>query len=388
MDEQPKGTILSGYRILDLADEKGMFCARLLADMGAEVIRVEPPGTGPATSPEIGCLNAGKRRITLDLEKEAGRGLFRRLAAKADVVLETAAPGYLASLGLGYKELSQINPRLVMASITGFGQNGPCRDFKSHDLTLAALGGWLSVTGEPQAPLKPYGHQSYYTASLFAANGILLALWHRHATGKGQYMDISIMECVAAALDHVLVRYWHEGVVSQRRGSRHWNDAFRIFKCRDGYILLSLFQHWDTLVAWLESEGMAGDLTDEKWRDRGVRLQGAEHIAAVLERWTACHTVGELVEKGQLMRFPWAGVASVNDLLNNPQLAARDYFRDVECPSGDERRMPGTPVKMGRATWQTGSRVAAVGEDNAEIYHRELGLDAAEAEALAGEGVI
>jgi crotonobetainyl-CoA:carnitine CoA-transferase CaiB-like acyl-CoA transferase len=281
MYEKPEDTILAGYSVLDLTDAKGLLCVRLLACMGAEVVRINP-------------------------ENEPRN--FRDLVKQADILIESFPPGHMGSLGLGYEDLQEINPRLIMASITPFGQSGPYKDYKACDLTLQALGGWLSVTGEPQMPLKLFGNQSYHTASLFAANGILLALWSRHDTGKGQHIDIAIMECVAATLDHVLVRYFYEGIVSGRQDSRHWNNAFEIFRCRDGYILLSLHQQWETLVAWLVSEGMAEDLTDEKFRDREERNRNIDHIIEVLERWTLSHSVAELEEKGQLMRFPWAEV--------------------------------------------------------------------------------
>jgi benzylsuccinate CoA-transferase BbsE subunit len=391
MDEQPKGTILSGYRILDLTDEKGMFCTRLLADMGAEVIRIEKPGGRSAGSTADFCyLNAGKRSISLDVAKRPGREIFKRLVKTAQVMVETESSGYLASLGLGYPELSEINPGLVMASITDFGQSGPYRDYKSCDMVAAALGGWMYVSGEPETPpLKPFGNQAYYSVSLLAANGILLALWHRHTNGRGQYIDISVMECVAATLDHVLVRYFYEGVVAGRQGSLHWNNAFRIFPCRDGYILLTLFQQWETLVAWLESEGMAEDLADEKWRDRQERLKGLDHIIDVLERFTLSHDVAELVEKGQLMRFPWAGVTSVPGLLNSPQLAERNYFTEIEYPeSGRRYKSAGAPFKMGRSPLLAGGRVPYAGEHNLDIYHRELGLSMEEIEALKKAGVV
>lgn len=293
---------LSGYLVLDVTDEKGVLCARLLSEMGARVVRIE--------------FNVE------DLDR------FRGLIKEADVFIETYPPGYLDSLGVGYHALTKINPGLVMASITPFGQSGPCKDYKACDLVLEALGGWMSVTGEPHAPLKLFGSQAYFAASLFAADGILLALWGRHVTGRGQYLDISVLECVAATLDHVLVRYSCEGIVSRRQGSRHWNNAFRVFPCKDGFILLSIFQHWETLVEWLESEGMAADLTNEKWRDREVRISGLDYILKVLEGWTLSHTVDELVEKGQLMHFPWAKVTPVSELLSSPQLAARDYFKN------------------------------------------------------------
>jgi crotonobetainyl-CoA:carnitine CoA-transferase CaiB-like acyl-CoA transferase len=276
---------LSGYLVLDFTDEKGMLCAKLLSDMGAEVIR-------------------------LNLEEKAEQDRLRELVKKANVLVETFPPGYMPSLGLGYKDLTKINPRLIMASITHFGQNGHYKDYKSSDLVDQALGGWLSVTGEAKSPLKLFGNQAYHTASLFAVNGILLALWQRHNTGRGQYLDISIMECVVATLDHVLPRYFYDGIVSGRQGSLHWNNAFRVFACKDGYILLSLHRQWETLVEWLASEGMAADLTDEKWRDREERNRNVDHITEVLEKWTLSHKVEELVDKGQLMHFPWAEVAA------------------------------------------------------------------------------
>jgi benzylsuccinate CoA-transferase BbsE subunit len=288
MFDKPDGNALAGYSVLDLTDARFMFCVKTLAGMGAKVIRLNP-------------------------EDKSVLKRLREQVKKADVLIESLKPGFLGSLDFSYHELSKINPGLVMASITPVGQDGPYKDLKASDLTLQALGGWLSVTGEPESPLKLYGDQAYNTASLFAVNGVLLALWQRHETGKGKYIDISIMECVAATLDHVLPRYYYQGIVSGRQGSRHWNNAFRIFKCADGYILLSIHQHWETLVEWLASEGMAGDLIDEKWRDREERNRGIGHIIGVLERWTLTHKAAELVEKGQLMRFPWAAVTAVKN---------------------------------------------------------------------------
>ena len=366
---------LSGERVLDLTDEKGMLCSRLLADMGAEVIKIEKPGENSARSIFSWGTNAGKLDITLNLEAEPGQEIFRRLIKTADVVVESEQPGYLEALGLGYPELSQINPRLVMASITNFGQSGPYRDYKSCDMVASALGGQMYVCGEPETPpLKPFGNQAYYSACLSAAIGILLALWNRHTSGRGQHIDISLQECVAATLDHVLVRYFYEGVVAKRQGSLHWNSAFRIFPCRDGYILLSLFHQWETLVEWLEAEGMAEDLTDKKWLDGEERLQHLDHIIEVLERWTKSHTVAELVEKGQLMRFPWAGVTSIPGLVNSPQLKERGFFVEVEHPrSGKKYKFPGALCKLSRSPWRVGSHVPAVGEHNMEIC-QELGL--------------
>jgi crotonobetainyl-CoA:carnitine CoA-transferase CaiB-like acyl-CoA transferase len=279
MYDKPEEPILSGYSVLDLTDARGALCVKTLAGMGAEIIRVRP-------------------------------GSLPEAVKSADVLIESFPPGYLEKMGLGYQDLSGINPALIMASITPFGQSGPYKDFKASDITLQAMGGWMSVTGEPDTPLKLYGSQAYHTASLFAANGVLLALWNRHETGRGRHIDISIMECAAATLDHTMVRYFYEGIVTGRRGSRHWNNAFDVFRCRDGYILLSLHLNWETLAEWMDSEGMAEDLTEERWLDREERNRHIDHIVQVLGRWTLTHGVKELAEKGQLMHFPWAEVIS------------------------------------------------------------------------------
>lgn len=330
---------LSDYRVLDLTDDKARLCTRFLADMGAEVIRIEK-----AESP-LHWENLSKKSVTLNIEAKGCLGLFQGLIEKADVLVESQPPDYLEALGLGYSQLTKINPRLIMASITHFGQDGPYCDYRSDDLVTSALGGQLYVNGEPEKPpLKLFGNQSYYLASLFAAIGIMLALYRRHSSGKGQHIDISLQECTAATLDHVLVRYFNQNEVAQRLGSLHWNDAFRIFPAKDGHVLLSLVYQWETLVEWLASENMAGDLTDEKWRDRDYRLEHIDHIVEVLERWTKSHAKAELVEKAQMMRFPWAEIASISDLLSSPQLKARNFWLDVEH-QGYKFKLPATPLK-------------------------------------------
>jgi benzylsuccinate CoA-transferase BbsE subunit len=335
-----QGSIL---RVLDLTDDQGRLCSRLLADMGAEVVRIEKPGS----SADFHWEDLGKRSVALDIELKPGQKEFRRLLKTADVLVESHPPGYLDALGLGYHNLSKLNPGLIMASITPFGQTGPCRDCKSSDITASAMGGQLYLNGQPGSPpLKPFGSQSYYLASLFAAIGVMLALWHRHASGRGQHIDISLQECTAAALDHVLVRYFYQGEVAKRRGSLHWNGAFRVFPARDGYVLLSLLHQWETLVEWLAAEGMAEDLADSKWSDRDYRLEHLDHIIEVLARWTVKHPAAELVEKGQLMRFPWAEVASIAQLLASPQLEARGFWTEIEH-GGRKYRLPGTPLRRG-----------------------------------------
>ncbi|MFC2034400.1 CaiB/BaiF CoA transferase family protein, partial [Chloroflexota bacterium] len=299
-------------------------------------------------------------------------------------------PGYLGELGLNYNKLNEINPRLIMASITAFGQSGPYKNHKADDMVISAMGGQIYASGEPESPpLKPYGHQTYYSGGLFAAIGISLAIWARHTTKKGQYIDISLEECAAATLDHVLVRYLYQGEIAKRQGSLHWNKTFRIFPCKDGYILLSLFQQWPTLVEWLDSEGMAQDLTDKKWLDKDKRIEQIDHIIEVLEQWTRSHTTSELVEKGQLMRFPWAKITSIPELMNNPQLKERNFFINVEqMETGKTFKLPGLPYQLNNSPRNKSKHIPSTGEHNMKIYHEELGLSKQEIETLIKQGII
>jgi crotonobetainyl-CoA:carnitine CoA-transferase CaiB-like acyl-CoA transferase len=379
-------SVLNEYRVLDLTDEKGLFCSRLLSDMGAEVIRIHQPGAPAARVPE----NAGKKSITLDICQPKGRDLFLQLVRKADVLVESFPPGYLGSRKLDYQALSSINARLIVASISPFGQTGPKRDNKTSALVSSAAGGQAYVCGEPgQPPLKPPGPQAYYTAGLFAANGILLALLNRRHSGRGQFLDISIHECVAGTLDHVLVRFFYERQIARRQGGLYWNNSFRIFPCLDGYVLLSWSRDWETLVEWLDSEGRAGDLAEPRWRDETERQSKAAHIVEVLSKWALTHTSDELVETGQLMHFPWARVASIADVVQSPQLIEREYFvQGVDPATGKKYKVPGAPVKMSASPWRVSADIPQADQHNREIFKTRLGLTDREIASLRREGII
>ncbi len=402
--QQEDRAALTGLRIIDLADEKASFCTKLLADMGAEVIKIERPDGDksrlagpfwgntphPEKSLSFWYNNTSKLGITLNLETEEGQQIFRRLAQKTDVVVETSPPGYLDKLGAGYETLSEINPRLIIVSVTGFGQTGPNKKYQSCDIVASATGGQMYVCGAPDTPpLKPYGQQAYYLASLFAATGILLALHERKQSGRGQHIDISLQEAVAAALEHVTVRYFYEGIVSRRQGSLHWNNSFCLLPGKDGYIALSPLMEWETLVELLDSEGMAADLKEEKWREEGYRTQHLDHIIRILKRWTSTHSTAELFEMGQLLRLPWAPVASPIEVINSPQLKARNFFVSVAHPEASTSfTYPGAPYKFSLTPGDIQRRAPLIGEHNALIYARELGLSQKELDRLSSRNVI
>jgi crotonobetainyl-CoA:carnitine CoA-transferase CaiB-like acyl-CoA transferase len=377
--------MLEELKVLDLTDEKGLLCGKTLADMGAEVICVQKPGQAIADC----YANRGKHAVSLNFESPRGKDLFLRLVDKNDVLIESFTPGYMAGLGLSFERLKEQNPRLIMASITGFGQTGPYSRFHTSELVSAAMSGQVYLNGEPgRPPIQPPVPLASSLACLNAVTGILLAVRHRHTTAQGQYLDISIQECTAAALDHTLVRYAHLGETAARSGNFNWNRSMRVFPCRDGYILLSLFHQWETLVEWLDSENMAGDLTDQKYLIEEERHRNLDHIVRVLEKWTLSHGVDDLVETGQAMHFPWGKVNSIPELVEGIQLNARGYFVPVQDLAGHEYKFPGAPVKMSESLWQVNSQLPAAGEYNQEVFCRRLGLSETEVEQLAREGVI
>ena len=397
--ENQGNNLLSGLKVLDLADETASFCSKLLADMGASVIKVEKPQgdssrrIGPfwKNSPHAeGSLffwynNTNKRGITLNLAHSTGKKIFLKLVQKADAVIETFPPGYLKELGLGFEALRAVNPRLILVSVTGFGQTGPRSSYKTCDLVASAFGGQMYVSGSPDTPpLKAFGEQSHYTASLYAAIGLLMALRKRSLSGRGDHIDISAQEAVISTLEHVMVRFFYEGTIPRRTGNIHWNHSFCILPCRDGHILITPLQQWETLVGWMAGENMAEDLGDARWLNQEYRLNHFDHIIEVLQKWTRSHTADELFQLGQLMGFPWAPVQSPRDVLKNPQLKARTFFIDVNHPEfGTAARYPHVPYKSSRSLGKRWKRAPSRGQDNAQIYRGELGFSDRDLEELS-----
>jgi crotonobetainyl-CoA:carnitine CoA-transferase CaiB-like acyl-CoA transferase len=402
--ESDGGYTLQGVGVLDLAGERGSFSSRLLADLGARVIKVEKPGGDPSRDigpywggspdPEKSLFfffnNANKLGITLDLQTREGRKIFLQLVRRNDIIIEGYPPSHMETLGLGLEALREANPSIVVVSVTGFGQSGPRRDYLACDLVASAFGGQMFICGEPEKPpIKPYAHQSYYSASLFATIGALIGLREKRRGGKNLSFDISLQEAVTATLEHVMIRYFNEKTVAQSKGGLHWDRGFCIFPCRDGFILLTLFQQWQTLVEWMASENMADDLLDKNWEDEGYRREHIDHVIEVIERWTRTHATQELYEMGQSLRFPWAPIRSPYDVLDCPQLKARKFFVDMEFPaSGHILKYPGIPYKCGMPVPEKWKPSPRLGEHNNIIYHEELGIPLQEIEKLHSLGVI
>ena len=391
--------ILQGIRVLELADETASFCGKLLADLGAEVVKVELPGADasggacdasrlPLQRASFSYHNCGKRSITLDFKQAAGLDILLDLVSRSDVVLESFSPGVMGKLGMSYEVLQARNSRLILASVAGFGQSGPRSHWKSCDLVAAACGGQVHVTGTPgEEPLKLAGTQALYLGSLHAALGIVMALIQRDATGQCDHLDISLQEAVASGLDHVLVRYFNGGEVANRCGSRTWNALSFITPCLDGWLQIFPFQQWDTLVGWMDSEGMAGVLTDPIYQDTEYRRTHFDEIVEVISRWSCLHARQELFETGQLMGFPWGPVSTLQEVLESPQLKQRDFFVSLQEGPSDLLRQPSPPYVFLSETASV-HRSLPPGLGSRQILREELGITDAELTRLASMGVI
>ena len=390
---------LNGVRVLDLADESGVYCGKLLADMGADVIKIEPPGGAamrgikPFFSGPDGCpsetrnrslffwhYNTNKRSVTLDLNIPADRERFTRLAATADLIIETATPGYLDAMGLGYGALSASNPRLTLVSITPFGQTGPYRNYRGSDLICQALGGMVFVNGFPnEAPLQGLGLQAYQSASTYAAIGALLALLARECSGRGQWIDVSMQQCVAAAVEHASSFFHQDGTIAERHGSLHWTRYFRVGRGTDGYVMHCTLGDWTSLIEWVKADGRAQDLTEPVWEDFNHRRDQCMHLFDVLDQWAKKYSVGNLVEGAQLRRLPYAAVLPPESLLENPQLVHRGFF--VPVPHEELNATvtyPGAPYQFSATPWTIRRRPPLVGEHNEEVFAESGGLNDAE----------
>jgi crotonobetainyl-CoA:carnitine CoA-transferase CaiB-like acyl-CoA transferase len=404
MDNLNADAALSGLRVLDLTDYRAQLCGRLMADMGADVIKIEPPGgdlarrIGPFVNdlphPDRSLFfwfyNLNKRSLTLDLDNSRGVEIMLRLARSADVVIESFKPGRIHELGLGWSELHRENPALILLSIAPFGQTGPWRDYAADDTVITALSGMLYINGFPGGkPVRPLGLQAYHSSAYYGAIATLCALFARDRDGSGQWIDLSMQEAATCALEHVAGSYFGDGKTEPRRGTLHWSRYFRTGRCRDGYILQCTLGDWTSLIEWVAADGMAQDLTDPQWNDVLYRADHAEHLFDVLDQWAANYDRDELIDRAQTLRLPYGAARRPEALFDDPQLHARGYFVEVEHPElGRTFRYPGAPYVFQRSPWRVRRRPPLIGEHTGEILCGELAIDEAELAVLAAQRII
>lgn len=412
-------SLLSPYRLLDLTDEKGFLCGKILGDLGADVIKVERVGGDPARAiapfyhdtphPEKSLFwfayNTSKRGITLDIESRDGQAIFRRLVKTADAVIESFPVRYMDKLGLGYGALSEINPQIVVTSITPFGQTGPYKAYKTCDLTAQAIGSFIYTTGEADGVCLQFAgaesRQAYLQAGANAAVGTLIALYARQVIGRGQHVDVSIAECTFwANWGPVLVLRWQfQQDIVRRVGQNRAAGKLQlrgIFPCKDGYVafgvMVGIHGHMTrAIVEWMDSEGMAEDLTDVDWSAMDIMdctQDEIEHWEEVIARFFITHTRAELNEEAVKRGFILFPCNEPRELLHDQQINSREFFIGVPHPElGTTIVYPGAAYKSSLGSPAIRFRAPLIGEHNEEIYC-ELGISKEELVMLKQTGVI
>lgn len=387
--------MLAPYRVLDLTDEKGLLCGKLLGDLGADVIKIERPGGDPARSidpfrhddadPEKSlfwwAFNTSKRGITLDLETTEGQGAFRSLVADADIVLESFPPGTMEELSLGYSALSETNPGIILVSITPFGQTGPYSHYKAPDIVAWAMGGQMYSCGDADRPPLRMSHhsQAYLHAGAEAAVAALMALHHRHSTGEGQHADVSIQSCLAQATQH-LTGTWDMVKVLKRRGQSIFPNVKvripRIWPCKDGYVYYpwwrGLSAAWnDSFLQWMDDEGR-GDkfLRSFDWGGDWLTTtaEEADRIEQATRKFFLAYTRAEIMGASVQRRLQLYPVYSTVEIADDAQLTARRFWQTIRHPELAESILyPGAFAQASAAPARVSRCAPMVGEHNEEI---------------------
>jgi benzylsuccinate CoA-transferase BbsE subunit len=411
--------LLSSRRVLDLTDEKGFLCGKILADLGADVIKIEKPGgdkarnLGPffhdASDPQKSlywfAYNLNKRGITLNIETDEGRQIFTRLVQTADFVIESFAPGYLDDLGLSHSKLSQTNPRIIMTSISPYGQTGHYKNYKASDIEIMAMGGLMYITGNPdQPPLRISLPQAFLLASAHGAAASMIAHFYRETSGEGQHVDVSAQECVLWEIANAIPLWELNQNILKRAGSYiagRWTGTKQrlLWKCKNGYVLFYILggafgvKTNRAIVKWMEEENIAPDhLKNFNWNAFDMAKQTQEmqdqieiHINRLFSMFTKEELYNEALKRG-IMLCP---VNTSKDIIENTQLRDRKFWVDISHPElSTYIKYPGAFAKLSETPINIRYRAPLIGEHNQDIYQSELGLSSSELNDLQKGGVI
>jgi formyl-CoA transferase len=392
---------LSGVRVLDLTRVvAGPYCSMFLGDLGADVVKIEQPGAGDDTRgwgpPFAGgesayylCINRNKQSLTLDLKSQRAVELLRDLVKAADVIIENFRPGTMERLGLGEKELRELNPRLIYASLTGFGADGPMSDWPGYDLIVQAWGGLMSITGTPEGePVKVGVAIIDLVAGLMLGKAITAALFAREKIGVGQRIDTSLLEAEVASLINVGSNYLVGGKVPTRWGNAHPNIVpYQNFQTADGYLVIGVASE----VIWkrfCEAIGQRDLINDPRFADNSKRVENRRELIAILSKtflqrrndaWFKLLTDAEV---------PCAPVQTIDQVFQAPQVLQRDMLIEIDHPTAGKVRMAGIPVKFSVTPASVRMPPPLLGEHNDEILESWLGLSADSIDELKKEKVI
>ncbi len=391
---------LKGIRILDLTRIlAGPYCSMMLCDMGAEVIKVERPKTGddarffgPFIKGESGyymSLNRGKKSLALNLKHEEGKKIIRRLIKRVDVILENFRPGTMEKLGLGYQDVRRINPEIVYASTSGYGQTGPISRMAGYDIVAQAVGGIMSITGPPGGPPTRVGTSiADILAGMFTAYGVMIALYNRDRTGKGSRIDVAMVDSVASVLENAIIRYFATGKSPKPIGSRHPSLApFDMFQAQDGYMVIAIGNEklWHRFCQAMKREDF---LKDPRFVDNKKRLANEKILKSLIERWTKKKKIKELLITFNELGIPCGAVNSMERMVRHPQILFRNMIQEIRHPVAGRIRMAGIPLKMAGFSDEIPGRPPLLGEHTEEILKKYLRYSSQKIKELKREGVI
>ena len=398
---------LASLKIIEIGEQvSAPYAAKLMADMGAEVIKVERPRAGdsarsrgpfpggtphPEKSGLFLYLNANKYGVTLDIARPEGMELLEKLAAQADVLIHNVAPPDMDRVGLNFERIRKVNPRIVMTSITPYGLNGPCRNWRAEDLTLWSAGGVCVINGggaeHPEMPpLKTFGQQAGFQGGVHGAVATMGAVFAQLRDGEGQHVDVSVQESLTSQLE-LFFEYWpYMGLIANRLGRKPIQPVESL-QAKDGWIYVCCIEEHQWR-AFVEVMGNPEWANEEIFADRAKRGENWEALKIFLDEYVSQQTVLDLYRKVQARRVPFAPVSTMGDLLNSEHLKARGFFVEIAHPVAGTQTYPGAPLKYSATPWEMRMPAPTLGQHNEAIFAKRLGLGAARIAELKGTGVI
>ena len=391
---------LNGIKVLDLTRVlAGPYATMLLGDLGAEVIKIEQPGTGDESrnfgpfkngfSLYFMSVNRGKRSVTLNLKTERGRAIFKQLLNQTDILVENFRPGTMEKLGLDYGTLKSEYPSLIYAACSGFGQTGPYAKQGAYDMIIQGMGGIISITGEPDGPPVRVGTSiSDITAALFTTIGILSALHHRNQTGKGQFVDVAMLDSLVAVLENAVVRYFATGEAPKPLGARHPAiTPFEAFASADGHVIIALGN--DTLWAkFCEHVGRQELISDQRFRTNADRTENHDQLFPILSEIMSQRTTDDWIDALGKIGVPCGPINAMDKVVTHPQVQAREMITRVAHQITGEVEVPGVPIKLSETPGSVDAPAPSLGEHTTEVLTGLLGMSPDEVEQLRRDKII
>lgn len=390
---------LDGIDVIDLGQiYNGPYCSLMLSYLGADVTKLEPPHGEPLRSrveegepPELVMLNSNKKGITLNLKSDRGKELFKDLVRDVDVLVENYAVGTMDRLGLGYDTLKEINPELIYAHGSGFGEDGPYRQYPAMDLTIQAIGGVMDVTGFPDGPpVKSGVAVGDFMGGIHLMGGVLAALYQREVTGEGQFVEVSMHDAIYPTLMSPIAAYFNGDDVPPRTGNRHSGLAqspYNVYETADGYIAIFgvTDAHWHSLLDVIGSPHLKDD---PRFETNVKRAKNAEEVDHLVEEWTKQHERDEVKEILLESGVPCGPVKELSEVVDDTHLKSRKMINEIEHPNYGDISVPGLPIRLEQSELPDIEPSPEKGRDNDEVYSERLGLSPAELEELRKENVI